>query len=170
MAAVTTAVRKANTLPTSFPSRKYAPTGFAIKLNCQAWLAISWTGGVGDHRISRLAVAGDGVVIPAKNRPSTTPILRLQLRHHLAERSGAPSLTYPKALTTRDGSMNTLPVDRVLRIYDTLANRSERKGSREGLSKYLMERFIAGEKDEHRLTVDGLSYLRAKDREVDSQN
>jgi hypothetical protein len=66
--------------------------------------------------------------------------------------------------------MNILPVDRALRIYDTLANRSETKGSRERLSKYLMERFIGGEKDEHRLTVDGLSYLRALDREIDSRS
>lgn len=66
--------------------------------------------------------------------------------------------------------MNSLPVDRALRIYGTLANRSETKGSREGLSRYLMERFAAGEKDEHRLTVEGLSYLRALHRDVNSRN
>ena len=66
--------------------------------------------------------------------------------------------------------MNILPVDRALRIYDTLANRSEMKGSREKLSKYLMEKYMKGEKDEHRLTVQGLSYLRSLDREVDARN
>jgi hypothetical protein len=66
--------------------------------------------------------------------------------------------------------MHTLPVDRALRIYDTLANRSETKGSRERLSEYLMKKYIEGEKDEHRLTVEGLSYLRALDREMDSRN
>jgi hypothetical protein len=66
--------------------------------------------------------------------------------------------------------MNALPVDRALRIYGTLANRAETKGTRERLSRYLMDRFIQGEKDEHRLTVEGLSYLRALDRKVDSRN
>jgi hypothetical protein len=46
--------------------------------------------------------------------------------------------------------MHTLPVDRALRIYATLANRSETKGSREKLTKHLMEKYIQGEKDEHR--------------------
>jgi hypothetical protein len=66
--------------------------------------------------------------------------------------------------------MHTLPVDRALRIYATLADRSETKGSREKLSKHLMAKYIEGEKDEHRLTVEGLSYLRALHREVDSRN
>jgi hypothetical protein len=66
--------------------------------------------------------------------------------------------------------MNTLPVDRALRIYTTLANRAETKGARERLSTHLMKRYIEGEKDHHRLTVEGLSYLRALDREIDSRN
>jgi hypothetical protein len=66
--------------------------------------------------------------------------------------------------------MDTLPVDRALRIYGALANRSETKGARERLSEHLMKLFIDGEKDEHRLTVEGLSYLRALDREIDSRN
>jgi hypothetical protein len=66
--------------------------------------------------------------------------------------------------------MNALPVDRALRIYGTLANRSETKGSRERLSQHLMQKYIDGEKDEHRLTVEGLSYLRALDREIDSRS
>jgi hypothetical protein len=66
--------------------------------------------------------------------------------------------------------MNTLPVDRAMRIYSTLANRFETKGARERLSKHLMKKYIEGEKDEHRLTVHGLSFLRDLDREIDSRN
>jgi hypothetical protein len=66
--------------------------------------------------------------------------------------------------------MDTLPVDRALRIYGTLADRSEARGTRERLSKHLMEKYLAGEKDHHRLTVVGLSYLRAMDREIDSRS
>ena len=63
--------------------------------------------------------------------------------------------------------MNTLPVDRALSIYETLADRSAIKGTRERLSKHLMKIYLEGEKDPHRLTVHGLSYLRNFDREID---
>jgi hypothetical protein len=66
--------------------------------------------------------------------------------------------------------MNSLPVDRALIIYGALANRSETKGARERLSEHLMKMYIEGEKDEHRLTVEGLSYLRNIDQEIDSRN
>ena len=66
--------------------------------------------------------------------------------------------------------MNILPVDRALSIYGTLADRSETKGARERLSKHLMKMYIGGEKDEHRLTVEGLSYLHNLDRQIDSRN
>jgi hypothetical protein len=65
--------------------------------------------------------------------------------------------------------MNNLLVDRALRLHGTLANRSETKGARERLSSHLMKLYIAGEKDEHRLTMHGLSYLRDFDREIDSR-
>jgi hypothetical protein len=65
--------------------------------------------------------------------------------------------------------MNTLPVDRALSIYGALADRSESKGVRERLSKHLMKRYIEGERDQHRLTVEGLSYLRTLYRELDSR-
>jgi hypothetical protein len=67
-------------------------------------------------------------------------------------------------------SERSLPVDRALRIYSVVANRTESKGVREKLSKHLMKMFIEGEKDQHRLTVNGLSYLQKLDRERDSQN
>jgi hypothetical protein len=66
--------------------------------------------------------------------------------------------------------MHTLPVDRALSIYGALADRSETKGARERLSRHLMKLYIEGEKDEHRLTVHGLSYLRDLDRALDSRN
>jgi hypothetical protein len=66
--------------------------------------------------------------------------------------------------------MNILPVDRALSIYGALADRSETRGAREGLSRHLMKLYIGGEKDEHRLTVHGLSYLRDLDRAIDSSN
>ena len=65
---------------------------------------------------------------------------------------------------------SNLPVDRALSLYGTLANRSETKGARERLSRHLMELYLGGEKDEHRLTVHGLSYLRELDRTIDSRN
>ena len=66
--------------------------------------------------------------------------------------------------------MNILPVDRALSIYGVFANRSETKGARERLSKHLMKMYIGGETEEHRLTVEGLSYLRNLDREIDSRD
>jgi hypothetical protein len=65
--------------------------------------------------------------------------------------------------------MNTLPVDRALSIYGALADRPETKGARERLSKHLLKMFIDGEKDEHRLTVHGLTFLQGIDREIDSR-
>jgi hypothetical protein len=66
--------------------------------------------------------------------------------------------------------MNILLVDRALSLYGTLADRSEAKGAREQLSRHLMKLYIDGEKDEHRLTVHGLAYLRDLDRAMDSRN
>jgi hypothetical protein len=66
--------------------------------------------------------------------------------------------------------MNILPVDRALCIYGTLADRSEANGARERLARHLMKIYMEGEKDEHRLTVEGLSFLRELDQEIDSRN
>jgi hypothetical protein len=66
--------------------------------------------------------------------------------------------------------MIILPVDRALMIYGALADRSETKGARERLSEHLMKMYIEGEGDEHRLTVEGLSYLHNLNREIDSRN
>ena len=66
--------------------------------------------------------------------------------------------------------MDILPVERALSIYGALADRSETRGARERLSRHLMKLFIDGERDQHRLTVHGLSYLRELDREINSKN
>jgi hypothetical protein len=66
--------------------------------------------------------------------------------------------------------MNSLTVDRALIIYGALANRSETKGAREQLSAHLMKMYAKGQKDEHRLTVEALSYLHNLDRQIDSRN
>jgi hypothetical protein len=66
--------------------------------------------------------------------------------------------------------MIVLPVDRTLSIYGALADRSETKGVRQRLSEHLMKRYAEGEKDEHRLTVEGLSFLHDLDREIDSRD
>jgi hypothetical protein len=66
--------------------------------------------------------------------------------------------------------MNILPVDRALIIYGALANRSETKGARERLSEHLMKIYIEGEKDEHRLMVEGLSYLHNLHQDIDFRN
>ncbi|UGY14564.1 hypothetical protein HAP48_0039460 [Bradyrhizobium septentrionale] len=63
--------------------------------------------------------------------------------------------------------MNILPIDRALRIYGVLADRGETKGARELLSRHLMKLYTAGERDQHRLTVHGLSYLQDLDRRID---
>ena len=63
--------------------------------------------------------------------------------------------------------MNTLPIDRALAIYGTIANRGEQKGTRDGLSRHLWKAFLAGEHDPHRLTVHGIAYLQNLDRERD---
>jgi hypothetical protein len=65
---------------------------------------------------------------------------------------------------------NTATVTALRRLYGARADRSETKGARERLSRHLMKLDIEGEKDEHRLTVHGLSYLRDLDRALDSRN
>jgi hypothetical protein len=64
--------------------------------------------------------------------------------------------------------MNTLPVDRALAIYGTIANRAEPRDARQRLSQHLWKVFLEGEHDPHRLTVHGLTYLQRLDRERDS--
>jgi hypothetical protein len=66
--------------------------------------------------------------------------------------------------------MNALPVDSALAIYGALADRSETKGARERLSRHLTKKYLQGEKNEHRLMVEGLAYLGNLDLEIDSRD
>jgi hypothetical protein len=92
----------------------------------------------------------------------------LDLISEQSRRAGLSSLKISIQPTRH--AYNLLPVDRALSIYETLADRSAIKGTRERLSKHLMKIYLEGEKDPHRLTVHGLSYLRDLDRDIDSRN
>jgi hypothetical protein len=56
-------------------------------------------------------------------------------------------------------------LDRIMMTYDLLANRSSAASSqaRAKVRDYLTTLFEAGERDTHRLTVCGLTYLRQLD-------
>jgi hypothetical protein len=59
-------------------------------------------------------------------------------------------------------------IDRIMQTYDLLMNRSAAASSeaREKVTQYLTTLVEAGERDSHRLTVCGLTYL----RELDGSN
>ncbi|MGQ0686535.1 hypothetical protein [Bradyrhizobium sp.] len=56
-------------------------------------------------------------------------------------------------------------IDRIMQTYDLLMNQSAAASdeAREKVTEYVRTLFEAGEKDEHRLTVCGLTYLRQLD-------
>jgi len=56
-------------------------------------------------------------------------------------------------------------IDRIMLTYDLLLNRTAAASaeSREKVTDYVKTLFEAGEKDTHRLTVCGLTYLRRLD-------
>ena len=60
-------------------------------------------------------------------------------------------------------------VDRIMLTYDLLLNRSAAASeeARAKVTEYVTTLFEAGEKDTHRLTVCGLSYLRQLDGSTD---
>ena len=60
-------------------------------------------------------------------------------------------------------------IDRIMLTYDLLVNRSAaaRAEARAKVTEYLTKLCEAGEKDTHRLTVCGLTYLRELDGSVD---
>jgi hypothetical protein len=59
-------------------------------------------------------------------------------------------------------------IDRIMQTYDLLMNRSAAASAeaREKVTQYLTTLVEAGERDSHRLTVCGLTYL----RELDGSN
>ena len=60
-------------------------------------------------------------------------------------------------------------IDRIMQTYDLLMNRTAAASAeaREKVTEYLKTLSEAGEKDEHRLTVCGLTYLRQLDGSSD---
>jgi hypothetical protein len=60
-------------------------------------------------------------------------------------------------------------IDRIMHTYDLLMNRSAAASAeaRDKLTQYLTTLFEAGERDSHRLTVCGLTYLRELDGSSD---
>jgi hypothetical protein len=60
-------------------------------------------------------------------------------------------------------------IDRIMQTYDLLMNRSAAASSeaREKVTQYLTTLVEAGERDSHRLTVCGLTYLRELDGSSD---
>jgi hypothetical protein len=60
-------------------------------------------------------------------------------------------------------------IDRIMHTYDLLMNRSAAASTeaRAKVTEYLASLFEAGEKDTHRLTVCGLTYLRELDGSSD---
>ena len=60
-------------------------------------------------------------------------------------------------------------IDRIMQTYDLLVNRSAAANNeaRAKVTDYVKTLFEAGEKDTHRLTVCGLTYLRQLDGSAD---
>ena len=71
-------------------------------------------------------------------------------------------------LTVRGPSLE-VTIDRVMQAYVLLANRSTAANAeaRAKLTEYITMLFNAGERDMHRLTVCGLTYLRELDGSSD---
>jgi hypothetical protein len=61
-------------------------------------------------------------------------------------------------------------IDRIMHTYDLLLNRTAAASdeAREKVTNYVTMLFEAGEKDAHRLTVCGLTYLRQLDGSADA--
>ena len=61
-------------------------------------------------------------------------------------------------------------VDRIMQTYDLLVNRTAAASAeaRAKVTAYVQTLVEAGEKDTHRLTVCGLTYLRQQDGSTDS--
>jgi hypothetical protein len=60
-------------------------------------------------------------------------------------------------------------IDRIMQTYDLLMNQTAAASdeAREKVTEYVTTLFEAGEKDTHRLTVYGLTYLRQLDGSTD---
>jgi hypothetical protein len=70
-------------------------------------------------------------------------------------------------MTSNEDSMDSA-IDRIMQTYDLLVNQTAAASAeaRAKVTEYVGKLFEAGEKDTHRLTVCGLTYL----RELDGSN
>jgi hypothetical protein len=70
-------------------------------------------------------------------------------------------------MSGEDNAMQTA-IDRIMQTYAMMMNRTEaaKEEARDKLTDYIKSLFDGGEKDPHRLTVYGLTYL----RELDGSN
>jgi hypothetical protein len=66
--------------------------------------------------------------------------------------------------------MESAAIDRIMQTYNLLLNRTAAASAeaREKVTDYVKTLMEAGEKDTHRLTVCGLTYLRQLDGSTDS--
>src|SRR3954471_9717656 len=74
----------------------------------------------------------------------------------------------PQTRQEPEGAMEAA-IDRIMHTYDLLANRTSAASAeaRSKVSTYIQTLFEAGERDPHRLTVCGLTYLRQLDGRSD---
>src|SRR5215467_6484400 len=75
------------------------------------------------------------------------------------------SITRPAMPDTATEPSMQAAIDRIMQTYDLLVNQTAAASAeaREKVTEYVKTLFDAGEKDEHRLTVCGLTYLRQLD-------
>jgi hypothetical protein len=71
-------------------------------------------------------------------------------------------------MTANEDSMDSA-IDRIMQTYDLLVNQTAAASAeaRAKVTEYIGKLFEAGEKDTHRLTVCGLTYLRELDGSSD---
>jgi hypothetical protein len=61
-------------------------------------------------------------------------------------------------------SMISIALERTFAVYGQMVSHQTRETAKTGLSAYLTQQFNGGVKDQERLTVLGLTYLRSVDR------
>src|SRR5207245_2097424 len=104
---------------------------------------------------------------PARHHRADVPARRIQQAQ--ARQQGDRRIRSRRArLTVQEKSMEAA-IDRIMQTYDLLANRSAAASAeaRAKVTEYVTTLFEAGEKDTHRLTVCGLTYLRELDGSTD---
>src|SRR4051794_13996587 len=93
---------------------------------------------------------------PTRRSPNSKPISR---------KPPDPSPAFPPDRITFRRRFMEAAIDRIMQTYDLLLNRTTAASeeARAKVTEYVQTLFEAGEKDPHRLTVCGLTYLRQLD-------